>query len=123
MTQERLEKILGRVGCPVTENCFERAQRLPYIAYMQGDSSNMFADNSVYLGADTWRVELYVRRADRKTERALEQIFDEEGICWEKTREYSPEGCIEVLYEFEEMRDNENGSSNTAESGKNSVRA
>jgi len=100
---ELLQAILEQTQLPVAENCFEQEQRLPYIAYLETGSNNFYADNCVYQSACRWKVELYTKPRDRESQRLLENILNQNEICWEKSKVYNKEERYNlVIYEFEE---------------------
>lgn len=104
MTEQKLEQILKQTNFPLAEDCFEKPQKLPYIAYLKPSSQNFFADNRVYQKGNRWRVELYTRKKDRDPEKLLESILDAHDICYEKERNiYQEERYCQTVYEFEEM--------------------
>lgn len=102
--RERVFKALKATGIPVAHMAFEKgkAPKLPFMVYIQGDSTDFYADDSNYLTKSEFSVELYQQPTSRETEKKLEAALSEFG-AWSRDEEIwiESEGCIETVYHFE----------------------
>lgn len=85
--------ILDETGYPVAFSSFSsegstQAPALPYIIVMDPSSDNMFADNTVYVQIDEYRVELYAEHKSTAIEKVLEDVFKTYEIPWNKDSDY-----------------------------------
>ncbi|XAO13955.1 tail terminator [Acetoanaerobium phage ANDSL2_ph1] len=55
---------------------------------MDPSSDNMFADNTVYVQIDEYRVELYAEYKSTAIEKVLEDVFKAHEIPWNKDSDY-----------------------------------
>lgn len=82
---------------PVSE-----APPLPFICFLETETSNFYADNTVYMSAAVIDIELYSRNRDTKSEKLIEEKLKENHITWTKDIEYiDDEKCYEVIYTVE----------------------
>lgn len=104
---QRLIEILTGSGYEAAYDHFISSTGLPYILFMRDTSTNFFADNRVYQRVNVWHVVLCTEKKETATERALEAIFDDNGICWEVYDEafVKEERLHQIIYEFSEMED------------------
>ena len=97
-----LAALLDTVGIPVARMEFKQPQSPPYIVYIFTHSNNFYADSKVYATFENYQVELYTVKKDIAIEKALEAVFDDNGICYEKTETFiESEGLMQILYEIQ----------------------
>lgn len=76
-----------------------KAPKLPFVCYLATDTNNFDADNKVYHVIQNADVELYTAKKDVQTEAALEAVFAENDLVWEKSETYlDDESCYEIIY-------------------------
>lgn len=76
-----------------------KAPNLPFICYLATDTDNFDADNKTYKVIQNVDVELYTAKKSENTEKALEKVFDDNGIPWDKAEEWlDSENCYEIIY-------------------------
>ena len=56
----------------------------PYLIYMQVGDANFIADDSVYMPANRYVLELYTAQKDFALEKALEDALTAGGLVWAK---------------------------------------
>lgn len=106
MDEKTLLAVLKATGMPVIYHHYDADEnnpppKPPYLIYLFSHSSNFGADNKVYSKANNYQVELYTTKKDPTSEKLLEDLFDANGIYWEKTETYiENEGLYQVLYEI-----------------------
>jgi hypothetical protein len=77
------------------------APELPFICYLETDTDNFFADNSVYKVIQNISVELYTNGKDPASELALQSCLDDECITWQKSEIFiDDENMNEVIYDI-----------------------
>lgn len=102
MTQDELYNLLKSTGLPVAYHHFKNPPNLPYIVYLFTYSNNYGADNKVYSKINNYQVELYSDKKDLESEKLIEELFDENGIFYEKSETYiESEDLYQVLYEIQ----------------------
>ena len=80
----------------------DAAPDLPFICFMETETSNFFADAQVYKKVQSVNVELYTNQKDTATEDAVEKMLNDNLILWDKSEYYiSSENMLQVLYEFD----------------------
>lgn len=105
MTLTELKNILqGIEGFEnkVTYRAFpvNHAPKLPYICYLETNTSNFNADSKVYVKRQYVDVELYTKMKDPSVEALVEEALNENLIIWEKYEEYiSSEEVYQITYE------------------------
>lgn len=78
-----------------------QAPALPFICYIDTQTSNFVADNKVYATIQEIDVELYSKKKDITSEALIEAAFANNNIVWEKYDEYiEDEEVYEVVYTF-----------------------
>lgn len=76
-----------------------KAPKLPFVCYLATNTENFDADNTVYHVIQNVDVELYTAKKDVQTEEALEAVFADNFIVWEKDETYlDDESCYEIIY-------------------------
>lgn len=93
MTQEELYSLLKTLDIPLTHLQFtdepqSPAPTPPFIAYFFEDSDNFGADDKVYKEINNFVVELYTNKKDKQKENAIQTLFNENDIFWNKTQIY-----------------------------------
>lgn len=79
-----------------------KPKAFPFGAFVFVSRTALKADGGNYYSTDRIRVELYCDKKDIAAENALEAVFDENGIVYEKSEEYiSDEKMFEIIYETE----------------------
>ena len=101
--RSRVFQALKETGIPVAHMAFEKgkAPALPWMVYIQGASSGMYADDSNYHKVTEFVVELYQMPTSREVEEKLEKAISQFG-AWSREEEIwiEDEGCIETVYRF-----------------------
>lgn len=105
MTLPELRALLERTGFPVTYSHFKEdpehpVPSPPYVVYLVSHSTNIYADNKVYMKIDDIQIELYTKEKDLNAESILENLLDEYEIPydWDETFIES-EGLFQKIYE------------------------
>ena len=76
-----------------------KAPKLPYICYLDTETSNFVADNKVYTVIQSIDIELYSKDKDFASEALIEAKLALNNIVWEKYEEYlEDEQMYEVVY-------------------------
>lgn len=79
-----------------------KPKSFPYGAFVFVSRTSLRADGGNYYSTDRMRVELYFEEKDIAAENALEAVFDENGIVFEKSEEHlTDEKMTEIIYEME----------------------
>ena len=104
MTFDDIATMLESTDLPVAYNAFPvgNVPPLPYIVYSFPNSENFGADNVAYQRGESLRVWLCTKEKDFSTENALESVFNENGIYWDKTESFlQSDSMYMILYEME----------------------
>lgn len=99
---DKLLQALKGLGIPFAYDHFAEgeAPEPPFICYLVYGSSNMFADDSVYLKVERVYVELYTDAKDPTMEAAIETALA--PFCWDKTENYiDSERLFQITYGIE----------------------
>lgn len=83
MTLIEIKAMLDTLGYPVAYSHFKQATDLPFICYLDAGTNNYNADNAVYQKVQNIDIELYFEHKNSTTEKALEDLLNENGITWE----------------------------------------
>ena len=83
MELSELKTALDATGYPVAYHHFEEAQELPFIVYLESETSNFLADNTVYEKVRNIEVELYTDKKDLAAEAAIEAVFKANELPWQ----------------------------------------
>lgn len=76
-----------------------KVPKLPYICYLDTETSNFAADNKVYTVIQSIDIELYSKDKDFASEALIEAKLALNNIVWEKYEEYlEDEQMYEVVY-------------------------
>lgn len=102
---QRLIDILNETGFEAAYDHFISAPALPFILLSRSASSNLFADDKVYKKINRWRLFLNTELKSSDTEKAVEKVLSDNGICFEVVDEFytKEERLYQTIYEFEEM--------------------
>jgi hypothetical protein len=86
MKPEELHKMLSGLfpTCHYDWSGSGRVPEPPYVAWLDESDSNFGADNTVYYSVPNYTVELYVRKDNLTSEKAIEELFDSHKIYYEK---------------------------------------
>ena len=86
---------------------FTSAPALPFVRLSRAASENLFADDKVFERINRWQIFLCTELKSTDTERALEQILTDNGICFEVVDEtfVKDENIYQIIYEFEEVEE------------------
>lgn len=80
----------------------KEAPELPFICYLETNTNNAFADNTVYKKKTSVDVELYTENKDTESEALIEDALSRNMIPWEKTENYiDSEKCFQITYTLE----------------------
>ncbi len=104
MTHSQIMAMLEETGLPFAYDHFAEGESPdpPFIVFLFPGSSNMFADDSVYLKVSELHVELYADKKEPEIEEAIEDVFAAHEVLWEKTETWiESERLYEVLYATE----------------------
>lgn len=93
MTLEELKIILKSTGYPVTYSHFKPSEKKPipsppYICYLEGESNNFYADNTVLQEASNIRIELYTVKKDLVAEGKVKGALKANQINYETDGSY-----------------------------------
>ena len=104
---QRLIDLISGGGYEYVYDHFVSKPALPFVLISREASENMFADNRVYIKANRWNVVLCTEKKETATEKALEAIFDDAGICWEIFDEFfnKEDRVHQIIYQFSEMEE------------------
>ena len=76
-----------------------KAPKLPFICYLDTNTSNFVADNKVYTIIQSIDIELYTKAKDVTTEGLVETELAKNNIIWNKYEQYlDDEQVYEVIY-------------------------
>ena len=95
-----LNGIMGFDG-KVAYRAFKKghAPALPFICYLETQTSNFTADNKVYKVIQEVDIELYSELKDMVSEGLIEDCLNRNEIVWEKYEEYiSSENMYQITY-------------------------
>lgn len=80
---------------------FNAAPALPFICYMETETSNFLADSKVYKKIQEVKIELYSDRKDMASESAIESMLDSNLLIWEKSEFFiDSEDMFQIVYEI-----------------------
>ena len=104
---QRLIELISGSGYEYVYDHFVSKPALPFVLISREASENMFADNRVYIKANRWNVVLCTEKKETATEKALEAIFDDAGVCWEVFDEFfnKEDRVHQIIYQFSEMEE------------------
>ena len=78
----------------------EAAPDLPFICILETETDNFTAENRVYQKRQYVDIELYSAHKDVESENALEDMFADKEIIWNKSEQYiESEEILELVYE------------------------
>lgn len=102
MTLNEFAQILNSTNLPVRYGFFRDADK-PVEAYIEYECSyteNFGAENKVYKVIQHIDIFLFTKIKDPTSEAAVEAVFDQNDIYWNKTETYlSDEKAYQILYE------------------------
>ena len=77
------------------------APALPFICFMETESSNFFADAKVYKKVQGVDIEFYSDQKDTASEGAIEEMLNSNQILWDKTETYiDSQNMLQVVYDI-----------------------
>ena len=79
-----LNQVFDGYPIPVAEDHFTEPQTPPFVAWENPSTSNVFADNQVWMKSENYEVSLYTRQNTKAEEERLETWLSNHGLCWEK---------------------------------------
>lgn len=95
-----LEGIPGFIG-KVAYRAFPigEAPDLPYVTFLERNSENFVADNSVFYPQTSVDIELYTECKDTVTESLVESALTDSELVWSKDEDYlDSEDCYMIVY-------------------------
>ncbi len=101
MMHSQIMAMLEETGLPFAYDHFAEGESPdpPFLVFLFPSSSNMFADDSVYLRVNELHVELYTDKKEPEIEAAVEAVFATHEVLWDKTETWiESEKLYEVLY-------------------------
>lgn len=99
MQIRELKELLESLGYPVAYQRFREAVRPPYIAFEFSYTNNFDADDAVYRVRPRYSVYLFTALKDPDKEEALEALFKENHINWDKTETFlADEELTQIIY-------------------------
>ena len=108
MTYSELMTMVGETGLPFAYDHFgeEESPAPPFICFLLPGSTNFSADGRVYHKITEVRVELYADEKNPDMEHAVETVFDNHDIYYDKSEVWiESERLYEVMYSFETSMD------------------
>lgn len=102
MTVAELKSLLDATGFPVAYSHFQGdPPSIPFITYLELNSSNFHADNRTYRKIMNFNIELYTDKKDPQAEQALESLLDTHDIPYETSETYiESERLFQKIYEI-----------------------
>lgn len=102
MTLSEIVQILKATGYPVAYSHFQgEPPSIPFITYVELDSSNFFADNKTYQRVRNINIELYTDRKDPQAEAKLEVLLDANDLPYESMETYiESEQLFQKIYQI-----------------------
>jgi NADPH-dependent ferric siderophore reductase len=102
MTFAELKNILDATGYPVVYSHFvSEPPGIPFIAYVEFDSSNFHADNRTYHKVRNINIELYTDKKDIQAEETIEALLDAHDLPYQTTETYiESERLFQKVYEI-----------------------
>lgn len=102
MTLSELVQILKATGYPVAYSHFVgEPPSIPYITYVEFDSSNFHADNRTWQRIRNINIELYTNKKDLQAEATLEALLDANDLAYETSDTYiESEQLFQRIYEI-----------------------
>lgn len=90
MTYREIATLIESIGMPFTYYSFPNdiAPDPPYIVFNYPDRDDFGADNRNYVHISTLNIELYTANKDFQTEKAVENVLEENGLFYDKTQTY-----------------------------------
>lgn len=101
---DEIMQMLSEMHLPFAYDHFEEghAPNPPFLIFLSPESHNFGADGLVYFPVSVWNVELYTDKKEPEIEKAVESIFRNHDLFFDKTEVYiDSERLYEVLYSFE----------------------
>lgn len=106
MKIEELNTILIETGYPVAYSHFPKeVPSIPYVAFSCPESTNLFADNKVYLRAENIEIELCTKKKNPAQEKVLTDVLDSHELAWEKISEayIEDDDVYSLIYQISEV--------------------
>lgn len=101
MTLSELFTILKATGYPVAYSHFPEAPSVPFIVYLESDSTNFHADNRTYKPIKGIQVELYTNKKDLTAETTIEALLDQNELAYETDETFiESEQLFQKIYFF-----------------------
>ena len=77
------------------------APALPFICFVEVETSNFLADSKVYKKRQEVHIELYSDRKDTTSEGAIEDMLDTNLVVWDKSEFFiDSEDMFQIVYEI-----------------------
>lgn len=77
------------------------APDLPFICFMETETSNFFADAKVYKKVQGIDIEFYSSHKDTVSEAGIEEMLNANQILWDKTETYiDSHNMLQVVYDI-----------------------
>jgi hypothetical protein len=105
MNLVEVKQILEKTGFPVAYFQFnptptKPVPQPPYICYLTPYSSNMFADDEVYIDIENVQIELYTVKKDLSAEALVKGVLNQHKIPFETTESYiDSQQLFQKIYE------------------------
>lgn len=100
MTLADLAKALNTLGLPVAYSHFTSKTDPPFICYLETNSDNLMADDSVYKEIDNIDIELYTAKKDKALEKRMADLLNSMNMPFEKTSAFiNDEKIYKITYE------------------------
>lgn len=100
MTLTDLANALKSLGLPVAYSHFNSKTEPPFICYLEVNSENVFADDTVYKEIDNIDIELYTVKKDKTLEKRLSDLLNSLSLTFEKSSVFIYEEKIyKITYE------------------------
>lgn len=83
MTLTELAQKLNSLGYPVAYSHFKTTQTPPFIVYLDQNSDNFSADNTIYHEVENVDIELYTIKKDLAAEKKIKDLLKENELPFE----------------------------------------
>lgn len=102
MTLSQLYTELKTLKLPVAYGAFIKQTALPFIVYFESGAADILADNENFVGVSDVVVEFYSKAKDATNEAALEKLFKDNEIIFDKTESFlKDEACHCSIYNIQ----------------------
>lgn len=102
MDEATLYDMLTKIGLPVAYHHFSPPPPTPYIVYLVTEAIGRGSDEKNIIKEKTYLIELYSDKKDPKSQEAIEDILDDQGIGYRTSETYiASEKLYQAAYSIE----------------------